>query len=225
MGRPGENTFAASSSKMLTISGGTIVVNASGDGLDSNGSIQMSGGTVYVSGPTSNGNGVLDYDGTFEVSGGLLVATGSTGMAQSPTDRSTQASIVMSYSQTQAAGTVVRLEDESGNEIASFAPAKDYQMVVVSAPELKQGSAYTLYSGETKVVSFETASVVTWLNESGVTEAQAGHFGGGGGFGGARPARPGGTPPEGAPLEGTPPEGAPPEGFPADGAVPTAPSL
>ncbi len=33
---------------MLTINGGTIIVNAEGDGLDSNGSIEMNGGSVTV---------------------------------------------------------------------------------------------------------------------------------------------------------------------------------
>ena len=68
----------------LTITGGTITVEAGGDGLDRNGSIERTGGTVIVNGPTNDGNGPLDYPGTFNISGGFLVAVGSSGMAQAP---------------------------------------------------------------------------------------------------------------------------------------------
>jgi hypothetical protein len=182
--RPGENSFSASSSKLLTITGGTLYVDSTGDGLDSNGSIVMSGGNVYVNGPTENNNGALDYDGTFEYSGGLLIAAGSSGMMQSPSDTSTQHSILMTYSQTQKAGTVVELKDNAGKIIASFTPAKSFQAIAIGAPELKKDSSYVLYTNGAKTVEFTAAGATTWLNESGVTTARKGGPGGGGGFGG-----------------------------------------
>ena len=167
-------------SGLLTISGGNISVVAGGDGLDSNGAISMTGGTVTVDGPTDNGNGAIDYDKTFTMTGGILIATGSSGMAQAPDTGSSQASILMYYTSAQAAGTAVTLKDESGNVIASFTPTKQYASAAISAPGLKTGKAYTLYSGDTKVVTFTPSSAVTYLNESGVTTAQ----GMGGGMGG-----------------------------------------
>lgn len=196
------------STNMITITGGYLNVDAQGDGLDANGSIAMSGGTVIVNGPTNSGNGSLDYDGTFDMTGGFLVAAGSSGMVQATSDESTQAGILMTFTDTQQAGTLVHLEDSEGNAIITFAPSKTYQSVFISSPNLAQNAAYTLYSGGTstgtevnglydggeyqggtKVVEFETATVITWLNESGVTEASSGMMGGrggggGGGFGG-----------------------------------------
>ncbi|WP_309121250.1 carbohydrate-binding domain-containing protein [Paenibacillus sp.] len=193
-GRPGEDAFAGSGDYKLVITGGTLIVDAEGDGLDSNGSIEMSGGTVVVYGPTSAGNGALDYNGSFELSGGSLVAAGSAGMASAPSDGSTQASILMTFPQTQAAGTTVRVEDASGKEVAAVAPTKAFQTIAISSSGLQQGGAYTLYTGDTEIVSFEIAQSVTWLNESGVTEAQSGGPGGFGGgrrpAGGERPASP-----------------------------------
>ncbi|WP_134683643.1 carbohydrate-binding domain-containing protein [Brevibacillus migulae] len=197
-GRPGQNQFstADSGNRKLTITGGHITVDSEGDGLDANGSIAMSGGTVIVSGPTSNGNGALDYDSTFQMSGGTLIAAGSAGMAQGPSEESAQNAIVMTYPETQKAGTLVHLQDSTGKTIATFAPAKDYETVVISLPELKKDATYTLYSGGaangspvdglydggtyeggTKVVEFTTSSNVTWVNESGVTTARSGHGG------------------------------------------------
>jgi hypothetical protein len=228
-GRQGQNNFSQSSAgNKLIINGGRIFVNSIGDSLDANGLIYMTNGTVIVSGPTANNNGALDYDQVFEMSGGFLIAAGSAGMAQAPSDASTQNSILMTYSSTQAAGTIVNLQDSSGKSIAAFAPAKEYQTVVISSPELKKDGSYTLYSGGkssgtaadglytdgkyengTKVVSFKISNSVTWLDESGVTTARSSMPGGHGGPGGAgapsgqRPQRTPGQNPNG--NQGQPP--------------------
>ncbi len=67
----------------LTINGGNIYINAYGDGIDSNGSIYITGGYVEISGPENAGNGNLDYNGECDISGGTLIMTGSSGMIQS----------------------------------------------------------------------------------------------------------------------------------------------
>lgn len=176
-GGMGGGGFGAAGNAKLTISGGTITVNAAGDGLDANGSITMSGGTVIVNGPTNSGNGSLDYDGTFDITGGTLIAAGSAGMAQATSESSTQASVMMTFPGTLEAGTVVTLKDSSGNELASYAPIKTFQTIVISTPELKSGEIYSFFTGDTEVVSFTLGESVTYVNESGVTT-------GGGGFGG-----------------------------------------
>lgn len=187
-GRPGQNTFSSSSANnMLTVTGGTVHVNSSGDGLDSNGSILMSGGTVFVSGPTANNNGAVDYDGAFELTGGLLIAAGSAGMAQAPSEQSSQHSILMTYPQVQKAGMIVELKDKNGSTLASFAPDKSFQTVVIGSAELKKDAVYSLYTGGAKTVEFTIANSITWLNEAGVTSATSsgpGGFGGGAGGGG-----------------------------------------
>ncbi|WP_405154412.1 carbohydrate-binding domain-containing protein [Paenibacillus sp. FSL K6-0108] len=209
-GAPGGMMGESASNSELHINGGSLTVNAGGDGLDSNGSIYMTDGTVIVNGPTDNGNGPLDYDGNFEMSGGFLVAAGSSGMAQATSEASTQNTIAMTFPETQKAGTLVHVEDSEGNSILTFAPAKDYQNVVVSSPDLKKDGSYVIYSGGTstgtavdglytdgtysggtKVVAFQSTSNVTWVNESGVTTANSGMGGPGGGrgqggFGGGR---------------------------------------
>lgn len=204
-GRPGES--GANSSNMLTITGGFLSVESKGDGLDSNGSITMSGGTVVVNGPTENNNGALDYDGTFVMTGGFLVAAGSSGMVQATSDTSTQAGVLMTYTKAQQAGALVHLTDSAGNMVITFAPSKNYQSVFISSPNVKKDASYTLssggtatgtsvkglyaegstYQGGTKVVDFKTSTLITWLSETGVTEARSGMMGGPGGGGGMRP--------------------------------------
>ena len=65
-------------------------MDADGGNLDSNGAIEMTGGVVIVNGPTERMNGAIDYMNGFNVTGGLLVAAGSSGMAEAPSESSSQ---------------------------------------------------------------------------------------------------------------------------------------
>ena len=208
----GTETNTASEENKLIINGGSITVNANGDGLDSNGSIAMTAGIVIVNGPTSNGNGPLDYNNSFDMSGGFLIAVGSSGMAQAVSEESSQYSVLMTFPEIQKAGTIVHLEDNEGNSVVTFSPEKDYQSVFISSPDIAKGSSYTLlsggtstgkvtdglytngdYHGGTKVVDFTISDPVTWLNESGITTASS-HGPGGPGGGQNRSGGPGGNP-------------------------------
>ena len=51
----GGQNQSSSNSSAVTINGGNLYVEADGDGLDSNGSITVNGGTTIVCGPTSSG--------------------------------------------------------------------------------------------------------------------------------------------------------------------------
>ncbi len=178
----GFSESVVSTNNKLVVNGGYIAVDALGDGLDIGGSIYMTNGTVVISGPTANDNGALDYIGVCEIDGGILVAAGSYGMAQATSTQSSQPSIHVTYSSTIKAGTLIHLEDSSGESIITFAPAKDYQSVVISSPDLKIGKEYVLYSGGsstgtqtdgfyeggkytpgTKIANFKISSVVTKL--------------------------------------------------------------
>ncbi|WP_312498586.1 carbohydrate-binding domain-containing protein [Enterococcus sp.] len=143
-GQPGGGD-EADDSKLVNITGGTLVVDAEGDGIDSNGNVTMSGGTAIVNGPTTGGNGALDYNGTFTLTGGVLLAAGTTDMAMNVSD-GTQQSVAVTFDQSQSADTLVTLLDGDGNAIVSYAPSKSYQHVVISTPDLTD-SSYTLVSG------------------------------------------------------------------------------
>jgi len=201
-GRPGQNDFAAGN-YYVYINGGYLFVDAGGDGLDTNGSFEMTDGVVLVNGPTNNSNGPLDYNGTFNVSGGFLVAVGSSGMAQAPSDTSTQYAVMYNFDTVQSAGTMLHIETQNGQEILTFMPTKEYQSVMISSSELKNGETYLVYTGGsasgaaidglyegslytpgTQVASFTTSSMVTSIGAIG------------GGPGGGRPGGgPGGQPP------------------------------
>ncbi|MCD2493343.1 carbohydrate-binding domain-containing protein [Lacrimispora sp. NSJ-141] len=181
-GNFGRDSFENESSYLISVTGGVLKVNAGGDGLDSNGSIEMSGGEVYVSGPVSNGDGALDYDSSFLISGGRLVLAGSTGMLQTPGAESSQNTIVVIYSETQAAGTRAALTNSAGDILAEFEPDKDYASIQFSTESITEGETFTLYSGDTKLCDITLNGSVTTVDDSGAY-ASAGVMGGMGGRG------------------------------------------
>lgn len=143
----GHADMFASGGQSLNISGGTLNIGAGGDGIDSNGDVYISGGTTLVSGSASSGNSALDYSGECVQSGGVLVAAGASGMAQSLSDASTQASIFVSYTQTQQALERITLTGADGTVVLSFAPQKEYQCAVISAEGICVGGEYQLWTG------------------------------------------------------------------------------
>jgi len=186
----GGDPFDTDASASLTISGGVVYVNADGDGLDSNGTLNVSGGTIYVSGPTNSGNGALDYGISGTVTGGTVIAVGASRMAENFGQSSTQGSILLNLSTTQAAGSTVTITDASGTVLASFQPEKSYSSVVISTPALVQGGTYTVTAGtETQTVTLTSLIYGSGMGMGGFGgRGQMGGFGdqGGqmGGFGG-----------------------------------------
>lgn len=143
----GHDMFASGGDSKLTVSGGEITMTINGDGLDANGSLEVSGGTVYIYGPTGSGNGSLDYDQGGIITGGTVIAAGSSGMAMNFGQNSTQGSIFVSAGNSSA-GTEVKLTDSSGNIIARFTPAVSFQSVLISTPDITSDGTYTLSIGD-----------------------------------------------------------------------------
>lgn len=139
----GRDSFAATEGAYIHIAGGVITIDASGDGIDSNGDLLISGGEVYVSGPTGSGNGALDYAGNGTVTGGTVIAAGASGMAQNFDASSTQGVIMVNVG-SASAGSIVTLSDSTGKELLSWQAPKAFSSVVLSCPEIIQGETYSL---------------------------------------------------------------------------------
>lgn len=112
------------------IHGGSVYIDAGGDGIDSNGTLTLSGGTVEVYASAQNDNAPLDCDGAFTLSGGTVFAVGSGCM------RSSAISI--------AAGDTVTIADAQGSILYSGTALRQAGYVFFSSSALTESGTYTL---------------------------------------------------------------------------------
>ncbi len=134
----------------IIISGGNLTVTTSnGDGIDSNGSLNVSGSTVLVFGSSSGGEGALDYTGSSSISGGTLVALGSSGMAQSMEPDDSHATLMVTWDEVQPAGTRLTLCTQQGEILCSLQSTNSFQTAVISTDSLSAGQEVSLYTGGT----------------------------------------------------------------------------
>ncbi|MBR3817502.1 MAG: carbohydrate-binding domain-containing protein [Clostridia bacterium] len=140
----GMNPMAADYSCEINVTDGYVFINASGDGVDSNGNVNQSGGTIIVFGPENGANGALDYGGTYTVSGGTLLATGSAGMAQSVTGDGID---VLAFTYSCSADVLNAITDSKGNSLIGFVSPKQFGTVVFASDRIKSEESYDVYSG------------------------------------------------------------------------------
>lgn len=183
-GRPGMGMFGNGSGEIV-INGGSLTVNAAGDGLDSNGSIVMNGGTVLAYGPTSNGDGVLDYDGSFQLNGGTLLCIGSSGMAQTPANTSGQYSLAAVLASEAAVGSTIEILVDEKCVLSAEAPKRFNYLVASTADFAADAEVSILVNGKESYAGALT-EVVTCFGTTGGFGGFGGGFGGfgGGNFGG-----------------------------------------
>ncbi len=169
----------------INISNGNIYIQAGGDGVDSNGSVSISGGYTVVCGPTTGDTSVLDYNSSASITGGTFIGTGGAGMAANFNSVENQGLITVSVGN-QSAGTEVTLKDADGNTIAEVTPELDYAVVYISTPDMAQGETYTLSAG-----SYSETITLSEAIYSGIQGGMQGAgLGGGGPRGGMNGQRP-----------------------------------
>ncbi len=138
----------------IVIHGGDItIINTDGrdaDGLDSNGSIEITGGRLFISVSNSGGSCAIDYGsengGTCTISGGTVIACGSSTMAEGFDSASEQAFLMCAAS--ASAGTAVTLTDADGTVLLSETIPCAFSSVLLSTPELVLGETYTVTEGD-----------------------------------------------------------------------------
>ena len=191
------------------IYGGTVNLNVSaGDGIDSNGAINISGGVLTVCSSQPGRDGCpIDSDGAFTLTGGTVLAIGSSSLAQVP-DSASQCYVAYGYTGSGgrpgarpgggggsfvSAGAKVEILDESGRAVGSGSSARAANYVFFTSSDLAEGETYTLS-----------------VNGAPVATAAAGFRGGGSQQTGPGPVDPGPQPVEPGPEPVDP--GPPPDG-------------
>lgn len=149
----------------IYIAGGNIHVDAEGDGLDSNGTIQINGGCLLIDGPTREDNGALDSDKGIIVNGGTICAIGSKGMVETPSQSSNQNYINLGLEKIVSSGSQILLKDKDGTTIFSHTSKKSFQSVVLSMSNLILGKKFTIIAGN-ESFTFAISSKATILGNT-----------------------------------------------------------
>ena len=170
------NSVEGLEAKVVNISGGTVNVNASDDGINATGgtssdggfgggmdqvqegvAVNISGGVITVN---AQGDG-LDSNGNVTVSGGTTVIYGPANNGSLDYNGTADISggtfiaagssgMYQGFSQSSSQSSVAFYHNGSaGNVIASFPGVKNYQVVLISTGWLKTGTSYTVYTGGT----------------------------------------------------------------------------
>ena len=184
---------SSASDTWIHISGGSLtILNGTGrdaDGLDSNGDVLISGGTVRISLIGSGGNSAIDYNSeggaSCLITGGTVIACGASSMAEAFDESSAQCAVLLSLSQETEAGSLFDLLSEDGTSLLSWEVPYSFTSVSFSCPEMEKGGSYTVKAGD-----HEESVTLTAMSTSAGTAGTAMSSGGmAGGFrgGGGRP--------------------------------------
>ena len=139
---------------VITINGGYIRISCLGDGIDSNGSLSINGGTVIIDGPNNSGNGPLDSDGEMIINGATVLTASAKGMTQMPRSM-TQGIITQNFETALKEGQEIVIMNTDKKIIAEHTVGKVCEMLIYTSPDVKMGSPYTIY------VDGEEAATVT----------------------------------------------------------------
>ena len=196
----GESEDGSAVDISVNISGGKVKIVPGGDGIDSNGNLNVSGGTIVVDGPSDGGNAPIDYDGTATITGGTVFASGNSGMFQGFDENiSTQSSIIDYLDQNAKAGESITITDANGKEVFSSSDTtQSFNTFLYSSSDLKEGKKYTVKVGSaSKSVTVSKKTNTIGTRSQGMGQPPMGD-------GNGQPPMNGGN--------GQPPQGMPPMG-------------
>ena len=179
--------------------GGYVYINVTnGDGVDSNGSAKLTGGTLEVHAPAQGDGDPIDTEYGCTFSGATVLAVGHAAMQQAYTASTPYVVFggnaggrpggfggMFGGGQTNlvTAGSAIRITDASGNVLYSATAVRNASYVLFASPELTSGASCTLKNGST-AVSTATAGTASSGNPGSPQDP---------GVPGDRPTLPGGT--------------------------------
>ena len=164
--RPGRPGWGSSGDYTINVYGGHVYVDAKGDGLDSNGDLNLYGGDITVFSMASGGdNSPLDTDGTARIEGAKVFGAGTNPMNERPASTTQK---YYTFSNRYNAGTVVTLK--SGNTVLySDRLVRNINYLIYSEPSLT--TTPSISTGGTVDTCHSNAWAHDWDEGTVITEA------------------------------------------------------
>lgn len=135
---------------VVAVRGGHLVLSAGSDAIDSNGGVEMTGGTVVLNGPFAFAKPAIDRHvrHTVLLAGATIVAGGTLvqGRDASVAVGSTQGVVYLDLAGLLPAGSVLALRGAEG-DIATFRAPRDLARMSFTSPAVTPGTVYELRLG------------------------------------------------------------------------------
>lgn len=134
---------ALNAGSAIAIHGGRVYAASSvGDGIDSNGSLSITGGHIVTVGAPSPESGLDASAGEFTLSGGVLLALAPGGSNSKP--RATQNTL---FTNDGIRPGLWALRDAAGRAVFAFDVPHSAAAMLLSAPQIAAGATYSVVSG------------------------------------------------------------------------------
>lgn len=132
----------------IKIFGGNITLSGGNDVLDSNGTLEITGGTITVNNPNMVVYGepdcIIDVNGTATVSGGTFIA-----YSRGATSASQVFTVPYITSSVTESGASVTVKDASGRTVTEIPGAEKCSTLYIASDKLTSGETYTVTIGST----------------------------------------------------------------------------
>lgn len=150
----------------IILNGGEIYINSKCDSLDSNGIIEFNGSIVDIDGPTSGGDGSIDFGYSATVNDGTIFAVSSAGMVECPDGTENRNVLNITLDSQAAAGSKITIKNSQGQTVAEKTAAKEFQNIIYSSDSIVIGEEYTIYINDTETLSITPTSENTEYGNS-----------------------------------------------------------
>lgn len=129
----------------IRILSGYISINASGDGIDSNGDISISDGIILISTADNSDDMTIDYSNEFYLTGGTILAAGNISDEKDFSDL--EQTVLTLNVENQPQNSFIEVLDEAGNIIISDTAIQSFSNIVLSSSQFYSGYSYTVKIG------------------------------------------------------------------------------
>ena len=127
----------------INICGGNVYINADGDGVDSNGEINLYDGTLIIDGPSLPNDQAFDYESHGYVYGGNALMIGSCGMAKSFSIGSKQCNLLYNTKKQYDKDSNITITN-NGDILFEHKSAKAFDSILLTSPKIKDKDTITI---------------------------------------------------------------------------------
>ena len=193
------------------MNGGDVYIESDGDGVDINGSGEMTGGRIVAFAKVDGPENALDFDDIFRMDGGTFAGAGNPTMVQFPSEKSKQNNLMIYPDKRYPNGGNIEIRDSLGNVVEQLITDGAFSWIGMYGENVRLGETYTAVIDGVEIGQATIEGVNTTMQCGDSAGMMPGGMGGPppGGMNGNPPPKPpgdmGGGPPNG--MGGPPPGG------------------